>query len=164
MKYICLFASALLLTSQAAFAADNATTKTSSGSGALALAALVGDHSPALSRKEKHVLRAFLDGKSKVRFPAKKTITVSADSVSCSAGNVDLTAHSCNLAFGKKTVTFHGRRAHELYATLIENGVPGDGAAGTIYEAVSKLSCTIDPTEIESKDGGGASCQFAPGA
>ena len=163
MKFIGLLASTLLLTTQAAFAADNATTKTSSGSGALALAALVGDHSPLLSRKEKHVLAKFLAGKSKVRFPAKKKITVATDSVTCRAGNVDLAAHSCDLTFGKKTATLHGRMAHELYATLIENGVPSDGAAGTIYEAVSKLSCTIDPAEIESKDGGGASCEFTPG-
>ncbi len=57
-----------------------------------------------------------------------------------------------------------GRKAHELYATLIEIGVPTDGAAGTIYEALSKLSCTIDPKEIESNDGGGAKCLFVPGA
>lgn len=163
MKYIYLFASTFLFTSQAAFAADAAKTQTSSGSGALALAALVGDHSPLLPRKEKRVLMDFLAGKSKVRFPAKKKITMIADSISCHAGNVDLTAHSCTLTFGKKTATLHGRIAHELYATLIENGVPSDGAAGTIYEAVSKLSCTIDPAEIESKDGGGASCQFTPG-
>jgi hypothetical protein len=90
-------------------------------------------------------------------------INLTADSVICRSSDVDLTMHACDLVFGTATAQLHGRAAHDLYATLQEIGVPADGAAGTIFEAVSNLSCTIDPKEIESKDGGGASCRFTPG-
>jgi len=39
-------------------------------------------------------------------------------------------------------------------------GVPADGAAGTIFEALSKLSCTLAPTVIQDKAGGGADCHI----
>jgi hypothetical protein len=42
--------------------------------------------------------------------------------------------------------------------------VPPDGAAGTMFEALSHLDCTINPHEIPQKAGGGASCSFDPGA
>jgi hypothetical protein len=90
-------------------------------------------------------------------------ITVAADSVVCRAGNVDIAVFSCALKFGGKTVNLSGRAAHEVFATLAENGVPGDGAAGTIYEAVHALNCTLDPAAIAQKDGGGASCSFIAG-
>jgi len=61
-------------------------------------------------------------------------------------------------------VNLKGRRAHELFATIGEVGVPADGAAGTIFEALSYLDCTINPHEIEQRAGGGASCSFDPGA
>jgi hypothetical protein len=61
-------------------------------------------------------------------------------------------------------VTVSGWRAHELFATIGEVGVPVDGAMGTLYESLSQLSCTIDPDAIKQKTGGGASCTFTPGA
>ena len=39
-----------------------------------------------------------------------------------------------------------------------------DGAAGSVFEGLSKLDCTIDPAEIKQKAGGGANCTFNPGA
>lgn len=42
--------------------------------------------------------------------------------------------------------------------------MPPDGAAGTMFEALSHLDCTINPHEIQQKVGGGASCSFDPGA
>ena len=56
-----------------------------------------------------------------------------------------------------------GSEANAIYATVALAGVPGDGAAGTIYEALSKLSCTLDPAVIKDKAGGGADCSFEPG-
>jgi len=38
--------------------------------------------------------------------------------------------------------------------------VPSDGAAGSIFEAVSNLGCTIDPGEVKQKGGGGAHCTW----
>jgi hypothetical protein len=80
-----------------------------------------------------------------------KKITVAAGAVTCRASNVDITQHSCDLTFGAKKATTQGRKAHELYATLAAVGVPPDGAAGSIFEAVSNLDCTIDPARGEAK-------------
>jgi hypothetical protein len=142
-----------------AIAADQ---QTISGNGALALAALVSDYAP-LPASKKNLLADFLAGNSNSRLPADTQIVVAADQITCRASTVDLASHSCELVFGQKRITLSGRKAHELYATLIEVGVTPDGAAGTTYEAVSKLACTIDPKQVENKDGGGATCQFTSG-
>jgi hypothetical protein len=136
--------------------------ETADGSGALALAALVGENSPLLSAPEKSGLTKFLDGQANVNFPAGQTISVAAEKLTCRASNVDITSHSCELTFGGKNVALKGRRAHELFATLAEIGVPPDGAAGSIFEAVSNLECTIDPNEVKQNSGGGAHCKYAP--
>lgn len=133
----------------------------SSGAGALALAALAGGHSPALSPPQKHALAEMLDGN--LSFALSASFTVAADSVSCRQSDIDISHHDCTLKFGAATRTLNGRAAHELYATLAENGVPGDGAAGSIYEAVSHLACAIKPAEVKQKAGGGATCAWAPG-
>ena len=151
----------LLLATLSAPAA--AAPSTTSGSSALALAALVGLHEPGHTARERHALTRYLAGHSMVAFPAHKKITVKAKGVVCRSSNVDITHHSCVLTF-PATVNLPGRSAHELYATIIENGVPGDGAAGTIFEALGALDCTLDPHEIAQNAGGGASCGFTPGA
>jgi hypothetical protein len=76
---------------------------------------------------------------------------------------VDIAAFSCVLDFGSGTVSLSGRAAHEVFATLLENGVPGDGAAGTIYEAVLRLQCRLDPQEIAQKGGGGLPAAMSKG-
>jgi hypothetical protein len=144
----------LLLTSQSASAA------TTSGSTALALAALVGAQSPVLSGHDKSVLARLFDGHTNVPFPANKQISVQVDDIDCSAGDVDVTMHSCTLTFGAKTANLTGRKAHELYATMVEAGVPSEGAAGRVHESLSHLMCTIDPHEIAQQGGGGADCTF----
>ncbi len=138
----------------------SASAATTSGSSALALAAVVGAHSPLLTMYNKHVLARLLDGHTNVPFPANKKISVEADAIDCTAGNVDITAHSCKLTFGANTANLTGRRAHELYATMVEAGVPSEGAAGTLHESLSHLVCTINPHEIAQKAGGGADCTF----
>jgi hypothetical protein len=134
---------------------------TADGSGALALAALVAENSPLLDATNKAVLAKFLNGQTNVAYPDSETTPISADKVTCRAGNVDITAHSCDLVFGKKTVMLMGRRAHELYATLAEIGVPADGAAGSMFEAVANLKCAINPSEVQEKAGGGAHCDYS---
>jgi hypothetical protein len=42
-------------------------------------------------------------------------------------------------------------------------GIPADGAAGSVFESLSKLNCTLDPAEIRKKAGGGADCSFDTG-
>ncbi|WP_202899224.1 hypothetical protein [Methylocapsa aurea] len=156
MKPIAFLAIPLLLAPHAAIAGS------ASGSGALALAALVAEYSPDVKASDKIVLGKFLNGKSDAPYPSDKKITVASAAVSCRASNVDITQHSCDLTFGAKKVTTNGRKAHELYATLAEAGAPPDGAAGSIFEAVSDLDCTIDPAEVKQKAGGGANCTFDP--
>jgi hypothetical protein len=113
---------------------------------ALALAALVAEHSSNVTAGNKSVLEKFLNGQTNVTYSPNKKITVAASAVTCRASNVDITQHGCDLTFGAKKVATHGRKAHELYATLAEVRVPPDGAVGSIFEAVPNLDCTIDPT------------------
>jgi hypothetical protein len=136
---------------------------TASGSGGLALSALVAANSPTVSAGDKKVLAALLAGQANASYPAGKKISIAADSITCAAGNVDITLHSCKLVFGKKTVTLTGRQAHEIYATLVEAEVPSDGALGTIYETLTHLACTVDPGEVKQKAGEGVSCKFETG-
>ena len=133
------------------------------GSGALALAALIAEYSPVLRAKQKDIMHHLLYGILAPPPPPEK-IVVNADNVVCRASNIDITEHSCALMFGHRTVDLKGRRAHELYATIDEVGVPPDGAAGSVFESLSKLDCTIDPKEIAHKTGRGASSTFDPGA
>jgi len=158
MKTLCL-AALIALASQSALASGS--NNDVADNSALAFAALVAENSP-LPANEKAILAAFLASNPHVALGSVKKIVVTADRVVCRAGDVDLTFHTCTLTFGKKTVDLTGRKAHELYATLIEMGVQTEGAAGSMYAGVAKLTCTIDAKEIESADGGGAECSFSP--
>ncbi len=158
MRKMIVFAAALILASTSAHADGS-----SAGNGALAVAALVGAQSPYISSGDKQVLSSLIEGKLTFSISASAKIAVVADSVSCRVSNVDIAGHDCTLKFGAVTRLLKGREAHELYATLIENGVPSDGAAGSIYEALSHLDCTIKPNDVKQKDGSGATCAWKPG-
>jgi hypothetical protein len=134
--------------------------QSTSGHSGLALAALVASYSPTLSARDKAAMAEIFAGKGSGGFPKGQKIEIVADKIVCRAGDVDIAARSCVLSFGAKTVTIEGRASNELYATLIEAGVAGDGAAGTIYESLAKLACKVDPAEIAQNDGGGVSCAY----
>lgn len=151
-----ILAAAMLSFSSAALA------ESADGNGALALAALVAENSPLLGATDKAVLAKFLNSQTNVAYLAGETTLVSADKITCRASNVDITEHSCDLAFGKKTVMLMGRRAHELYTTLAEIGVQVEGAAGSSFAALSNLKCAINPSEVQDKSGGGAHCDYSP--
>jgi hypothetical protein len=142
MKQVVLGLTSLLVASSAALAGSV------DGSATLALAALVAEHSPNVKAGDKLLLEKFLNGRV---YSYRKKITVAASSISCKASNVDITLHHCDLTFGTKKIATNGRKAHELYALLAEAGVPPDGAAGSIFEAISNLDCTIDPTDVKQK-------------
>jgi hypothetical protein len=161
MRNIARLVVALLIAAPSAYAASTSTS--TAGNSALALAALVGAQSPALNAQQKGALAHMLDGNLSFPYPANQKITVKASKVVCRASNVDISAHSCQLTFGGATHNLAGRAAHELYATLIEAGVPSDGAAGSQFEGISLLDCTVDPNEVKQKAGGGADCTFTPG-
>jgi hypothetical protein len=141
-----------------------AASMTINGPSALALAAIVASHSRMLGVVDRTALSRLFAGRTNFGYPANRTITVSADSIDCKVSNVDITDRSCALTFGASNRALKGREAHELYATLIEAGVPSDGAAGTIHESLTHLICTIDPNAIKQKDGSGAECKFDTGA
>jgi hypothetical protein len=157
MTRLVLAALALALTPFGAIAA------TIDGNGALALAALVAERSSSLSVHDKRLMVRMLNGDLGFSAPAGRTIAVVADAVVCKAGDVDISAHACELSFGAAKRMLVGRAAHELYATLAEIGAPPDGAAGTIYEAVTQLRCTIDPSAVKQRAGAGAECTFMRG-
>lgn len=139
-----------------------ATTASHDGFGALALAAQVGEHSPVLNAGDKALLSRYLDGEAGAAHAQGQRISVTSGSVTCRASNVDITAYSCDLSFGAAEVTIQGRAAQGLFATLAELGVQSEGAAGTMYEGVTDLDCTIDADEISDTGGGGAHCTFSP--
>lgn len=147
-----------LIAPHAALAAD---ARQASGSGALALAAIIGGDSPLLGHKDKAALAELLDGDTTFDFPSGKTITVTASKVTCHVSNIDITEHDCAFTFGKQDVKLKGRAAHELYATFLEVGVQPDPGAGNIWVAVSKLNCVINVAEVQAKAGGGATCRYA---
>ena len=138
--------------------AASAAPVTANGPQALALAGVVALYSPLLTSDEREAVSAFFVGQTGVRY-AKK-ISVTADKIVCRISNVDITARSCELTFKGARQTINGRRASEIFATEAVAGVPPDGAAGSVTESLSKLSCTLDPAEIKQKAGGGATCSF----
>ena len=148
----------LLLATQSASAATN------SGPSALALASLVAVHSPVLNTGDTVLLRRLFNAHFHQLRGDTKTSSITADTIVCSVGNVDITAHSCKLTFGAKTANLNGRAAYELYTTMAQAGVPSEGAAGTTSESLSHLVCTINPLEIAKRAGGGADCTFDVGA
>jgi hypothetical protein len=132
------------------------------GHSALSLAELVGLRSPLLSAPHKDILFKFLNGDTTFA-SSNAPFTFTASLIDCGAGDVDITASRCTLAFGSAPqVQLSAAAAHELYATLIEAGVPSDGAAGTIHESVTNLSCTVDVGQVKQRAGGGATCTFTP--
>jgi hypothetical protein len=134
-----------------------------SGPFALALAGLVAPHQPSLSAAKRNQVAALFAGNEAVPYPAGQSIVVSATSVVCRVSDVDITARSCQLAFPGHNVSLTGAAANALYATLATAGVPSDGAAGSIYEAVHALSCKLTPSEVKQNGGGGADCSFTVG-
>ena len=131
-----------------------------SGSTALALAGVIAPLSPILSGAEKKAVAMLFAANADI--PYKKPIVVTADRIVCRTSNVDITLRNCEVTFGKKVKTVNGSTANEIFATEALAGIPPDGAAGSNFESLSKLSCTIDPNAIRQKDGSGADCTFQP--
>ncbi|MGH6717287.1 MAG: hypothetical protein ACREDC_13955 [Bradyrhizobium sp.] len=131
------------------------------GPAALALAGVVAPSSSLLTPSEKRAVAMLFAMNSDIT--ARKKIVVTADKIACRVSDVDITARSCQLTFGRGIKIIKGRAANELYATEAMAGVPPDGAAGSIFESLSRLNCTLDPTAIKAKDGSGATCTYEAG-
>jgi hypothetical protein len=130
---------------------------------ALALAGVLAPQDPYLAWRDRYVIEALFSGNEHVFYPAGRHIAGSASAVVCRVSNVQITARSCQLTFHGHTSSLTGAAANTVFATLAAAGVQGDGAAGTIYEAVHSLSCTLTPSVIKQNAGGGANCVFTPG-
>ncbi len=124
---------------------------------ALAVAAVIAPYSPLLSAYEKRTIAGLFNGNAR----AGKKLTVTAESIICRVSNVDITARSCEMTFDKGARTLKGREANEVNATLTAAGATAEGAAGSMIQTVTKLSCTLDPDVIKDHAGGGADCSFA---
>jgi hypothetical protein len=159
MKKLVISAVALAVVQSSASAAPGS----ASGPTALALAAVIAQHSPAVRAFDRRVVARLFRGNTRFGFTPNTKISVDADSVVCRVSNVDITQRSCELTFGSRKRTLTGREANELGATAAAAGVPSEGAAGSSIESISKLRCTIDPNEIMQKAGGGANCNFETG-
>jgi len=129
------------------------------GPSALAVAGVVAASDPALSPPGRRAVGQIFDGGRSEASP----VTVTADAIVCRVSNVAIETRSCELDFGKRKVTLKGRAANELYATLAAAGAPSDGAAGSIFEAVKSLACTVNPAAIDKQDGSGAHCDYTRG-
>jgi hypothetical protein len=128
------------------------------GQAALALAGVVAPASHVLSMTEKEAVATLFAANSTI--PYRKKIIVTADKIVCRVSNVDITARSCEVKFKTKKQTLNGREANELFATEAVAGIPADGAAGSNFESLSKLNCTLDPAQLKQKAGGGAECSY----
>ena len=159
MKKLMISAVALAVVQSSASAAPGS----ASGPTALALAAVIAQHSPAVRAFDKRIIARLFRGNTRFGFTPDTKISVDADTVVCRVSNVDITQRSCELTFGSRKRTLTGREANEIGATAAAAGVPSEGAAGSSIESISKLRCTIDPNEIMQKAGGGANCNFETG-
>jgi hypothetical protein len=159
MRKLMISAVALAVVQSSASAAPGSAT----GPTALALAAVIAQHSPAVRAFDKRVIARLFRGNTRFGFTPNTKISVDADSVVCRVSNVDITQRSCELTFGTRKRTLTGREANEVGATAAAAGVPSEGAAGSSIESISKLRCAIDPNEIMQKAGGGANCNFETG-
>jgi len=137
---------------------------TASGPTALALAAVVAQHSPLVRAFDNRVIARLFRGNTNFGFTPNTKISVVADSIVCTTSNVDITMRSCKLTFSARNRTWEpsltGFQANEISATALAAGATSEGAAGLINENLSKLECSIDPNEIMKKAGGGAECTF----
>jgi hypothetical protein len=145
MKKLIISALALTVVQTTASAAPG----TASGPSALALAAVIAQHSPAVRAFDKRVIARLFRGNTRFGFTPNTKISVE--------------SRSCELNFGARKRTLTGREANEVGATMAAAGIPSEGAAGSSIESISKLRCTIDPNEIMQKAGGGAQCSFETG-
>src|SRR5262245_11572735 len=159
MKKLIIPALALTVVQSTALAAPG----TASGPNALALAAVIAQHSPAVRAFDPRVIARLFRGNTRFGFTPHMRISFDAESLVCRVSNVDITSRSCELNFGARKRTLTGREANELGATMAAAGIPSEGAAGSSIESVSKLRCSIDPNEIMQKAGGGAQCSFETG-
>ena len=101
MRKLVISAVALAVVQSSASAAPGS----ASGPTALALAAVIAQHSPAVRAFDKRVIARLFRGNTRFGFTPNTKISVDADSVVCRVSNVDITQRSCELTFGSRKRT-----------------------------------------------------------
>lgn len=130
----------------------------SQGSAALMLASLIAPYAPDLDAKRRVALTMLGDNGASIF----ERIELKTADISCRTSNVTIGAYGCDLKFANgATTALKGRKAHELYATLLENSIPVDGAAGSVHAHVKDLKCVIEPRVLAQNAGGGAYCGWS---
>jgi hypothetical protein len=124
------------------------------------LAAIVAQHSPLLSSAEKQDVAHLVEGDPDSVSRDRTTIAVSASDIACKVSVVDLTSRTCEIRFGRDQVTLRGQAANELFATMLEAGVPPDPGAGQVWVHLSNLNCVLTLPDLRAKGGAGATCSF----
>ena len=114
MKKLVIPALALAVTLAVTQDATLAASGTATGPRALALAAVIAPHSPAVRPFDKRVIARLFGGNTRFGFTPNTKISVDADSVLCRVSNVDITSRSCDLTFGSRKRTLTGREANEI--------------------------------------------------
>src|ERR1700731_2412638 len=127
MMRVILFAVFTIVGQQVAVAAP----VTATGPIALALAAVVAQHSPLGRAFDKRIIARLFGGRTNFGFTPNTKISVTADSVVCRTSNFDITARTCDLTFGVRKRTLTGREANEVSATGLTAGASSEGAAGS---------------------------------
>ncbi len=155
-------AAAVVLLAAVGGSAASAAPATATGPTALAVAAVIAQYSPVLNPGERKVIAGLFDGNIRMSYPIKK-LSVDVDTVTCRISNVAVADRSCDLTFKKGKRSLKGRGANEVYATFASAGITAEGAAGSMIESLSKLSCTIDLGAIKQNDGSGANCSWEGG-
>jgi hypothetical protein len=155
-------AAAVVLLAAFGPSAVSAAPATITGPTALAVAAVVAQYSPVLNPGERKIIAGLFDGNTRMSYPIR-TLSVGADTVMCRVSNVAIADRSCEIVFKKGKRSLKGRAANEVFATLSLAGVAAEGAAGSMIENVSKLSCTLDLGKIRQNDGSGADCSWESG-
>src|SRR5258707_12118036 len=103
MKKLIIPALALTVVQNTAFAAPG----TATGPTALALAAVIVQHSPAVRAFDKRVIARLFRGNTSFGFTPNTKISIDADSAVCPESIIDTTSGTCALTFGprKRTLT-----------------------------------------------------------
>ena len=79
---------------------------TAMGPAALALAAVIAQHSPLVRAFDKRIVARLFGGRTNFGFPPNTKISVTADSIVCRTSNVDITARTCDLTFSDRKRRF----------------------------------------------------------
>jgi hypothetical protein len=78
------------------------------GPTALALAAVITQHSPLVRAFDRRIIARLFGDRTNFGFTPNTKISVTADSVVCRTSNVDITARTCDLTFGNRKRTTGG--------------------------------------------------------